>query len=104
MGACGPDNRDTTVCSFIEGLQALGYIEGRNIAIEYRFADGDFDRLPVLARELVALQPDVIYTHTGLSADAAASATKTIPIVIGPAGEPTLTRLAGNLARPVGNV
>jgi len=103
-GACGPDQQGRTVCYFIEGLRALGYIEGRNVAIEYRFADGDMKRLPGLARELVALRPDVIYTHTGLSADAAAGATTTIPIVIGPVGEATLTRLAGNLARPSGNV
>ena len=88
----------------MDGLRALGYVEGRNIAFEYRFADGDVRRLPALAKELVALRPDVIYTHTGLSADAAAAATTAIPIVIGPAGESSLTRLAGNLARPTGNV
>jgi putative ABC transport system substrate-binding protein len=88
----------------MDGLRALGYIEGRSVAFEYRFADEDYKRLPALAKELVALRPDVIYTHTGLSADAAATATTTIPIVIGPAGETSLTRLAGNLARPTGNV
>jgi putative ABC transport system substrate-binding protein len=88
----------------MEGLRALGYVEGRTIAIESRYADGDFKRLPALAKELVGLRPDVIYTHTGLSADAAAGATTTIPIVIGPAGETSLTRLAGNLARPTSNV
>ena len=88
----------------MDGLRALGYIEGRNVAFEYRFADGDYKRLPALAKELVALRPDVIYTHTGLSADAVAGATTTIPIVIGPAGETSLTRLAGNLARPTTNV
>ena len=92
------------MCYFMDGLRSLGYMEGRNVAFEYRFADGHYKQLPVLAKELVALQPDVIYTHTGLSADAAASATTTIPIVIGPAGETSLTRLAGNLARPTGNV
>jgi putative tryptophan/tyrosine transport system substrate-binding protein len=104
VGACGPDQQGRTVCYFMEGLRALGYIEGRNIAFEFRFAGGDFKQLPVLAKELVALRPDVIWTHTGLSADAAATATTTIPIVIGPAGESSLTRLAGNLARPTGNV
>jgi len=104
VGACGPDRQDATVCYFIAGMRALGYIEGRNVAFEYRFADGDFKRLPALASELVALRPDVIYTHTGLSADAAAGATTTIPVVVGPSGEVTLTRLAGNLARPTGNV
>jgi putative ABC transport system substrate-binding protein len=88
----------------MDGLRALGYLDGRTVALEFRFADGDFKRLPDLAKELVALRPDVIYTHTGLSADAVAAATTTIPIVIGPAGEASLTRLAGNLARPTGNV
>jgi len=104
VGTCGPDQQERTVCYFLDGFRALGYVEGRNVAIEYRFADGEFKRLPVLATELVALRPDVIYTHTGLSADAAAGATTTIPIVIGPAGETSLTRLAGNLARPTTNV
>ena len=85
-------------------MRGLGYVDGRNVAFEYRFADEDYQRLPALANELVALQSDVIYTHTGLSADAAATATKTIPIVVGPAGERSLTRLAGNLARPTTNV
>ncbi len=86
------------------GMHALGYIDGRNVAFEYRFADEDYKRLPAFAKELVARRPDVIYTHTGLSADAAATATTTIPIVVGPAGEASLTRLAGNLARPTTNV
>jgi putative ABC transport system substrate-binding protein len=88
----------------MDGLRALGYIDGRNIAFEYRFADGDYKRLPALAMELAGLRPAVIYTHTGLSADAAANATSTIPIVVGPAGEATMIRLAGNLARPTRNV
>ncbi len=62
------------------------------------------DRLPALAAELVRWRPDVIYTYTGGGADAVAEATKTIPIVVGVAGEPILLALAGNLSRPVGNV
>jgi putative ABC transport system substrate-binding protein len=85
-------------------MRALGYVDGRNVAFEYRFADENYKLLPALAKELVALRSDVIYTHTGLSADAAATATTTIPIVVGPAGESSLTRLAGNLARPTTNV
>ncbi len=104
VAGCGPDQPRRTVCYFIEGMRDLGYVEGRNVAYEYRFADGDSGRIPALARELVALRPDVIWTHTGWSADALARATTTIPIVVGPAGEVTLTRLAGNLARPTGNV
>jgi putative ABC transport system substrate-binding protein len=104
VGDCGAAQQGRTVCLFIDGLRTLGYAEGRNVSFEYRFAGGDYKRLPALAKELVALRPDVIYTHTGLSADAAASSTATIPIVVGPAGEASLTRIAGNLARPTANV
>lgn len=104
VGACGTDQPYRTVCYFIAGMRALGYVDGRNVAFEYRFADENYKLLPALAKELVALRSDVIYTHTGLSADAAATATTTIPIVVGPAGESSLTRLAGNLARPTTNV
>ena len=74
------------------------------MTLEYRYARGDFTRMPALAAELVALRPDVLYTLTTPGADAAAGATATIPIVVGPAGQPTLMRLAGSLARPTGNV
>src|SRR5512145_2206142 len=67
--AGGSDAQLFTVCLLMDGLRALGYIDGRNIAFEYRFADGDYKRLPTLAMELAGLRPAVIYTHTGLSAD-----------------------------------
>lgn len=101
---CGSDAPGFPVACMMDGLRALGYVEGRNVAFEYRYARGDLKRLPALAAELVALRPDVVYTLTSAGADAAASATSTIPIVVGLAAEPTLVRLAGNLARPVGNV
>ena len=101
---CGSDAEATAVGCFVDSLRALGYVDGRNVSLVYRFAEGDFQRLRALATELVSLRPDVIYTHTSAGADAAASATSTIPIVVGPAGERVLTRLAGNLARPTGNV
>ena len=88
----------------LEGLRALGYGDGRNVAFEYRFAEGANERLPALAAELVALRPDVIFTYTTGGANAAAAATTSIPIIVGPAGERTMERLAGNFARPVGNV
>ena len=102
--ACLPDNQGGGAGCLLEGLRALGYSDGRNVAFEYRFAEGAAERLPALAAELVALRPDVIYTYTSGGANAAAAATKTIPIVVGPAGETTMERLAGNFARPVGNV
>ena len=87
-----------------EALSDWGYADGRNIRLQSRFADNRLDLLPALAAELVAWQPDVIFTHTGAGAFAAAGATKSIPIVVGPAGEAALERLAGNFARPVANV
>ena len=93
-----------TACYMVNELRVLGHVAGRNVTLEYRHAHGDYKRLPALAAELVALRPDVLYTNTTPGADAAGMATATIPIVVGPAGEPTLIRLAGNLARPVGNV
>jgi putative tryptophan/tyrosine transport system substrate-binding protein len=102
--ACLPDNQGGGAGCLLEGLRALGYGDGRNVAFEYRFAEGATERLPALAAELVALRPDVIYTFTTAGADAAVRATTTIPIVVGPAGERTMERLAGNFARPVGNV
>jgi putative tryptophan/tyrosine transport system substrate-binding protein len=89
---------------FLQAMQKLGYVEGRNIRTEFRFAEDRLDRLPALAAELVAWQPDVIYTYTTGGARAAANATKTIPIVVGPAGEAVLLVLAGTLAHPTGNV
>src|SRR5262245_47981806 len=92
------------VGSFLAGLADHGYVDGKNIALDFRFADGALDRLPALAAELVALRPDVFYTHTSGGAEAAAQATKTIPIVVGPASEHVTNLLVRNLARPVGNV
>jgi len=58
-----PSNPDTNYDSFVQGMRELGYVEGRNLAIEWRFADGKFDRLPALAAELVRLTPEAILTH-----------------------------------------
>lgn len=90
---------------FKEALAKLGYEPGRNVDIVERFAEGDESRLPALAAELVALQPQVLFTNTSYAATAAAGATRTIPIVVGPAGETVLRELAGgSLARPTTNV
>lgn len=101
---CLPNNQGGGAGCLLEGLRALGYSDGRNVTFEYRFAEGAAERLPALAAELVALRPDVIFTYTTVGANAAAAATTTIPIVVGPAGEIGMERLAGNFARPVGNV
>ena len=88
-----------------DALAELGWVDGRTIDIVLRYADGALDRVPALIDELVALNPDVILTHTGEAARAAARATRTIPVVVGAAGEEVMVELAGgNLARPIGNV
>jgi putative ABC transport system substrate-binding protein len=85
-------------------LRALGYIEGKNIAFEYRGAEGKPDRLPAVADELVRLKVDVIVTGSTSGALAAKNATRTIPIIFYSAGDPVATGLVDSLARPGGNV
>jgi putative ABC transport system substrate-binding protein len=89
---------------FLGTLRELGYIDGRNIRLDIRFAENRLDRLPALAAELVKARPAVIYTYTTPGAFAAAGATTSIPIVVGPAGDQTLEQLAGDFAKPVANV
>src|SRR5262245_21736711 len=90
---------------FREALRSLGYVEGKNIALEFRLADGKFERLPELAAELVRLQVNVIVTDGGdVVTRAAAAATRTIPIVFGTASDPVASGLVSSLARPGGNV
>lgn len=87
-----------------DGLRELGYVEGRNLAIEYRSAEGRPERLPELAAELVRLRPDVIIPLSTPAAVAAKQATTTIPIVMVSPGEPVAAGLVASLARPGGNV
>jgi putative tryptophan/tyrosine transport system substrate-binding protein len=91
--------------TFLEGLRALGYVEGQPLVIARRDAEGHLDRLPGLAAELVRLPVDVIVTTGGVPATRAAmQATTTIPIVMADAGEPVGTGLVASLARPGANV
>jgi hypothetical protein len=85
-------------------LRGLGYIEGQNIATEYRYAEGKQDRLPELAAELVRLKVDLILVAATPPALAAKKATTTIPIVMANAGDPVAAGLVASLARPGGNV
>jgi putative ABC transport system substrate-binding protein len=87
-----------------QGLRDLGYIEGQNITIEHRYAEGMAERLPDLAAELVQLKVDVIVVGGSPSTQAATNATKTIPIVMTNANDPVGIRLVASLAHPGGNV
>ena len=86
-----------------EGFRDLGYIEGQNIVIEYRWAQGQYDRLPALAAELIRLQPDVIVT-SGPGTRVVKEATTTIPIVMAVGGDAVASGLVASLARPGGNI
>ena len=90
--------------ALLEGLRQLGWIEGKTIVIEYRYAQNCNDRLPELAAELVRLNVDVIAAAGTLAALAAKHATTTIPIVMTSAGDPIGNGLVASLARPGGNV
>jgi ABC-type uncharacterized transport system substrate-binding protein len=90
--------------AFRLGLRELGYVEGKNIFIDYRFAEGKYDRFSDLAAELMSLKPDVIFTHTTPGALAAKNATATIPIVIAAVGDVERRGIVASLARPGGNI
>src|SRR5438093_3482997 len=90
--------------AFLQGLHDLGYVEGKNIVIEPRYAEGNLDRLPELAGELVRLKVDMIVTQGTPAAQAAKKATSTIPIVMATSGDPVGAGLVASLARPGGNV
>ena len=90
--------------AFIQGLRELGNIEGKNILIEYRFAEGKADRLPELAMELVRLKVDAIFTAGTPAIFALKQATKTIPIVFFSASDPIGTGVFASLAHPGGNI
>ena len=92
------------VAVFEQALRELGYVDGKNIVIEYRYADGRFERLPNLATELVRLRVDVLVVVGAPAAHAAKNATSVIPIVIGNAADPVGTGLVASLAQPGGNI
>jgi putative ABC transport system substrate-binding protein len=99
-----PDGQSGRIEAFRQGLRELGYVEGKNIVIEYRYAELKPDRLPALAAELVRLKVDVIVTSATGMTRAAKNATNTIPIVFKQDGDPVANGFVASLARPGGNI
>jgi putative ABC transport system substrate-binding protein len=103
LGLSSPADYAGFVQAFLQGLRDLGYEEGKNVSIEYRWAEGREDRLPTLAAELVRHDPHVLVTHATPGIRAAQRATTTIPIVMGVSADPVRLGFVKSLARPGGN-
>jgi putative tryptophan/tyrosine transport system substrate-binding protein len=105
LGGASPGPHAPFVAAFHQGLSETGYVEGQNLAIEYRWAEGQYDRLPALAADLVSRKVDVIAVSGGgdVASRAAKDATSTTPIVSIGAGDPVAAGLVDSLAHPGGN-
>jgi putative ABC transport system substrate-binding protein len=104
LGATSPSDRPPLLDAFRQRLRELGWVEGQNVLIDYRFAEGRLDRLPDLAAELVQLKVDLIVSLGTQGVTAAKNVTETIPIVMIAVRDPVGTGLIASLARPGGNV
>jgi putative ABC transport system substrate-binding protein len=104
LGAASASGISRRMDAFRAGLRDLGYVEGKNLVIEYRWAEEKYDRLPELAAELVRLKVEVIVTPGNPGIIAAKNATTTIPIVMAVSGDPVATGFVASLARPGGNI
>jgi putative tryptophan/tyrosine transport system substrate-binding protein len=104
LGGSSPSAISARIEAFRQGLRELGYVEGKNIVIEWRYAEGTFDRLPALAAELVRLKVDVIVSSGPIPTRRAKEATTTIPIVMTQVGDPVGSGFVASLARPGGNI
>ncbi len=104
LGGTAPSTVAARVEAFRQGLRELGYVEGKNIVIEYRYAEGKLDRLPALAAELVRLKVDVIVTGGPSATRPVKEATVTIPIVMAQDSNPVGNGFVASLARPGGNI
>ena len=104
LGASSVSSDSARIESFRQGLRDLGYVEGKNIVIEYRYAEGKLDRLPMLMAELVRLNVDVIVSGGASTTRLAREATATIPIVMSQDPDPVGSGFVASLARPGGNI
>ena len=104
LGANTLSTQKASTDAFVQRLRELGWTEGRNLTIEYRWAEGRFDRIASLLADLVRMQVKVIFTHATQNVIAAKQATSVIPIVFAAAGDPIGNNLVASLARPGGNV
>jgi ABC-type uncharacterized transport system substrate-binding protein len=104
LGPASPSTLASRLEGFRQGLRDFGYIEGATITVEYRWAEGRYERLPELAAELVRSKVDLIVTHSTPGSLAAKRATTTIPIVIMSIGDPVAAGIVTNVARPGGNI
>jgi putative ABC transport system substrate-binding protein len=104
LGASSPALESELVAAFRQGLRDLGYIEGRNIVIEYRWAEGRYDRYAAFVAEAVGLKVDVVVTEGTPAAIAAREGTSTTPIVMAVIGDPVAAGVVSSVARPGGNV
>ena len=104
LSAQSADDSNIITVAFLQGLKQSGYVEGQNVAIEYRWAENQFDRLPALAAELVRRRVAVVVAAGTTAALAAKPATTTIPIVFSAGGDPVALGLVASLNRPGGNL
>ena len=104
LGFGSPSTIPDRIEAFRQGLRELGYVEGKNIIIEWRHAEGKADRLPSLAAELLRLKVEIIVTNGPYSTRAAKQATVTVPIVMASVGDPVGDGIVASLARPGGNI